>query len=302
MKRLALKLPTTAFWLTSVMFASVMFASVMFADASVSAQEFTPEQITKFRALLKQATSHHDQKSYDKSNAVYEEFLKLLPNADLDINRATVLFRMGGNYALLGKKEKALETLEKAVSKGFWDTRQLQGSRDLAALRGSDGFDELLKKSRAALGSVAFGLKDIHGKELKKKDYEGKVLVIDVWGTWCGPCRMEIPHFVKLQKTYKDQGLAIIGLTWERRAPDATLTKHVASFAKQYGINYPLVMIEQSRLSLMPGVDGFPTTFFVGRDGTVRDRVVGARPYEDLRARVTRLLKEKAPGKVVAGD
>ncbi len=292
MNRLVLNLPTSVIWLTSL----------LCAGSSVSAQEFTPEQIAKLRELFEQGSSHYEQKSYEKSNASYEELLKLLPSADLEINHAMVLFRIGSNYALLGKQDKAFETLEKAVSKGFWDTRQLQSSKDLASLRGSDGFDDLLKKSRAALGSVAFGLKDINGKELKKKDYEGKVIVIDVWGTWCPPCRMEIPHFVKLQKTYKDQGLAIIGLTWERRAPDAFLTKHVASFAKQYGINYPLVMIEQSRLSLMPGVDGFPTTFFVGRDGTVRDKAVGLHPYEDLRARVTRLLKEKAPEKAVAGD
>lgn len=279
-----------------------LLTSVLCAASSVSAQEFTPEQLAKLQEVFKEGSSHYEQKSYAKSNASYEELLKLLPSADLDINTAMVLFRIGANYALLGKKEKAFETLEKAVSKGFWDTRSLQSSPDLASLRGSGGFDDLLKKSRAALGSVAFGLKDIHGKELKKKDYEGKVLVIDVWGTWCPPCRMEIPHFVKLQKTYKDQGLAIIGLTWERRAPDATLTKHVASFASQYGINYPLVMIEQSRLNLIPGVDGYPTTFFVGRDGTVREKAVGYHPYADLRARVTRLLKEKAPGKAVAGN
>ncbi len=294
MKRLVLNLPTSVIWLTAV-----ICASVLCADASVSAQEFTPEQLTKLRALISQGSSHYEQKSYEKSNASYEELLKLLPNAGLDFNSSMVLFRIGGNYALLGQKDKAIETLEKAVSKGFWNTSALQSSPDLASLRGSGGFDDLLKKSRAALGSVAFGLKDINGKELKKKDYEGKVLVIDVWGTWCPPCRMEIPHFVKLQRTYRDQGLAIIGLTWERRAPNAAVAKRVASFASQYGINYPLVMIERSRLDLIPGVEGFPTTFFVGRDGTVREKAVGYHPYADLRARVTRLLKEKAPQKAV---
>ncbi len=291
MKRLVLNLPTSVIWLTLVICAN-----------SVSAQEFTPEQLTKLRALISQGSSHYEQKSYEKSNATFEELLKLLPKADLEVNTAMVLFRIGANYALLGKKDKAFETLEKAVSKGFWNTSTLQSSPDLASLRGSGGFDDLLKKSRAALGSVAFGLKDINGKELKKKDYEGKVLVIDVWGTWCPPCRMEIPHFVKLQRTYRDQGLAIIGLTWERRAPNAAIAKRVASFASQYGINYPLVMIEKSRLDLIPGVEGFPTTFFVGRDGTVREKAVGYHPYMDLHARITRLLKEKAPEKAVAGD
>ena len=108
MKRFVLSLPTSVIWLTLVICAN-----------SVSAQEFTPEQLAKLQALYKQGSSHYDQKSYDKSNASFEELLKLLPSADLDINTAMVLFRIGGNYALLGQKDKAIETLEKAVSRGF---------------------------------------------------------------------------------------------------------------------------------------------------------------------------------------
>ena len=280
----------------------IWLTSVMCAASSVSAQELTDEDIAKLQKLFKQGRAHYDQKEYEKSNKSYEEVLERLPKADLDINTAMLLFNIGGNYALLGQKEKAFESLEKAVGKGFWDTDALENAPDLASLRGADGFDDLLKKSRAGLGSIAFGLKDLKGNELKKEDYEGKVIVLDVWGTWCPPCRMEIPHFVKLQKEYKDKGLAIIGLTWERRAPDETLTKQVASFASHNEVNYPLVMISESRLSLIPDLSGFPTTLFVGRDGTVHDRISGYHPYEDLRTRVTRLLREKAPEKVVVGD
>ncbi len=292
MKRPVLSLFAVAIWL----------APLICTASSGSAEELTAEDIAKVREIFKQGRDHYDRKEYDKSNKSYEEVLRRLPKADLDINSAMVLFNIGGNYALLGEKEKAFESLEKAVSKGFWDADALENAPDLASLRSADGFDDLLKKSQAGLGGIAFGLKDLNGSELKKEDYEGKVIVLDVWGTWCPPCRMEIPHFVKLQKEYKDKGLAIIGLTWERRAPDEALTRQVASFASQNAIYYPLVMITQSRLSLIPDLSGFPTTFFVGRDGTVRDRISGYHPYEDLRARVTRLLKEKVPEKVAVGD
>lgn len=265
---------------------------------TLNASELTREQIAKIRELYSQGRGHHENKEYAKSNESFAAVLEALPSGgpdELDLNRAAVLFNIAGNHALLGEKEKAFEALRESVRRGFWDSYALQREPALASLRGNGDFDEIVKKSRAGLGSVAFGLKDLSGKELKKEDYEGKVIVIDIWGTWCPPCRMEIPHFVKLQKEYRKQGLEIIGLTYERREPNEALTKHVASFGRQYGINYPLVMITGARLSYVPNVSGFPTTLFVGRDGTVRERVSGYHPYEDLKAKVTRLLKEKAP-------
>ena len=114
---------------------------VMCAASSVSAQEMTDEDIAKLRELFKQGRDHYNRKEYEKSNKSYEEVLERLPKADLDINTAMVLFNIGGNYALLGQKEKAFESLEKAVSRGFWDADALENAPDLASLRGADGFE-----------------------------------------------------------------------------------------------------------------------------------------------------------------
>ena len=146
----------------------IWLTSVMCAASSVSAQEMTDEDIAKLRELFKQGRDHYNRKEYEKSNKSYEEVLERLPKADLDINTAMVLFNIGGNYALLGQKEKAFESLEKAVSRGFWDADALENAPDLASLRGADGFDDLLKKSQAGLGGdLAQVSADISGGKLR---------------------------------------------------------------------------------------------------------------------------------------
>jgi len=136
------------------------------------------------------------------------------------------------------------------------------------------------------------------GKKLEPKDLEGKVVIIDIWGTWCPPCRMEVPYFIKLQKTYGQQGLQIVGLTYERQpSPDAA-RKGVEKFGKEQGVNYPLVMVEEdlhALLSVLYGLRSYPTTYFFGRDGSVKHRLEGLHPYESLEAKVRPLLAEKAP-------
>jgi len=79
-------------------------------------------------------------------------------------------------------------------------------------------------------------LKNLEGKAVKFSDFSGKVIILDLWATWCPPCRQEIPAFIELQKQYEKKGLVIIGISLDRtKAP-------VIQFAKKFGINYPVVM------------------------------------------------------------
>ena len=115
-----------------------------------------------------------------------------------------------------------------------------------------------------------FSLTDITGQPLRLSDYHGKVVVLDFWATWCGPCRIEIPGFIELQKRYGTQGFAIIGISMDD-SPEP-----VVDFYKELQMNYP-VAVGNGRLGeLYGGIPGLPTTFLIGRDGRIYAKHVGA--------------------------
>jgi thiol-disulfide isomerase/thioredoxin len=275
--------------------ASWLLVLGFFLPSFLEGEEIPPEKFKKLKELYQKAHSNSVEKAYDKSNDVLKELLSLLPRKEpLDLNRARVHYDMACNYSLLGKKKDALDSLNSAVESGFWDHDYLTKDGTLKDLREEKGFKDLSEKCRRALAEMAFGLKDISGKTIDKKDYKDKVLILDVWGTWCPPCRTEIPHFVKLQEKYRDKGLRIIGLTWEKRAPDESIRKNVESFAQNNKVNYPLALLSESLLSAIPNMEGFPTTFFIGRDGLIAERVLSYHEYADLEAIVVTLLEQKS--------
>jgi thiol-disulfide isomerase/thioredoxin len=140
-----------------------------------------------------------------------------------------------------------------------------------------------------------FELDDIAGKKVSKADFAGKVMIVDIWGTWCPPCRAEIPHFVELDKQFKEKGLQIVGLNKER-SPDAEeAAKTVKDFCDENGVAYPCALISDAVMEQVPDFQGFPTTLFIDRAGKVRLKVVGARGPEFLQGVVETLLAEKAP-------
>jgi thiol-disulfide isomerase/thioredoxin len=262
------------------------------------AEEPSKDQLEKIRSLYGDARAASIAKEYAKSIALYVEVLGLLPKVEdgpIDQNRARVHYEIGTSQARLGETKTACEHLEKAVGYGFWEGEYMAKDEGLASLAGDKTFAAIVEKARRALPELPFGLKDLNGKVLEKKDHVGKVLVIDVWGTWCPPCRMEIPSFVKLQEKYGKDGLLMIGLTWEKRPPDESVKKRVEAFAAEAKVNYPLILLSANLLSAIPRLPAFPTTFYVGRDGLVAERVQGAEGYEEIEAKVLKLLKAPKP-------
>jgi thiol-disulfide isomerase/thioredoxin len=114
-------------------------------------------------------------------------------------------------------------------------------------------------------------LKDVDGKPVNFSSFKGKVVVLDFWATWCGPCRSEIPGYGKLQEKYKEQGLVIIGVSLDQEGPEV-----VKKFIGDFHMNYQVVMGDDAVVEAFGGVDGIPTTFIIDRTGKIRDKKVGA--------------------------
>jgi len=116
-------------------------------------------------------------------------------------------------------------------------------------------------------------LTDLNGKRVSLSDFSGKVVILDFWATWCMPCRIEIPHFVELQKQYGAKGLAVIGVSLDEQGPDV-----VKRFVKQVGVNYPILIGNEKIAEKYGGIVALPTTFVIDRKGRIVSQHIG---YDD---------------------
>jgi thiol-disulfide isomerase/thioredoxin len=130
-----------------------------------------------------------------------------------------------------------------------------------------------------------WNLKDVHGQAISSEQFKGKVVVVDFWATWCGPCRTEIPGYVDLQKKYGKDGLVVVGVSLDQAGP-----KVVEEFVKNFGVNYQMVMGDDDVQTAFGGMDAIPTTFLIDRSGQIRDKKVGAESAADYEKKVTALL------------
>jgi thiol-disulfide isomerase/thioredoxin len=132
-----------------------------------------------------------------------------------------------------------------------------------------------------------------NGKTASAKDYDGKVVIVDFWATWCPPCRKEIPGFIKLQKEYGEKGLAIVGFSFDR--DQSTHDKYV----KDEGMNYLSIValndegkaVIESFQKLIGEIRGIPTTLVIDRKGHIVYKHVGSGEPEDFEKVIKPLLE-----------
>jgi thiol-disulfide isomerase/thioredoxin len=139
-------------------------------------------------------------------------------------------------------------------------------------------------------------LKDIEGKSLKLSDYSGKVLIVNMWATWCGPCRMETPELIKLRNDYKSRGLEVIGLATEQNDADLEAVK---DFVKEQKVDYKVVYDDGSLagplVQMTRGRSVIPQSFIISRDGHIIGHFEGYSPVSTppkLREAIEKALNE----------
>jgi thiol-disulfide isomerase/thioredoxin len=135
----------------------------------------------------------------------------------------------------------------------------------------------------------AFSYTSLEGQPIRLAELEGKVVLVNFWATWCGPCRMEIPELTELHRSYKDQGLVVLGLSLDG-APES----YVRTEAKRMGADYPIVLLGEAGGTEWGGIMAIPTSFLIDRRGRVVHALQGYTPIERLADLIRPLLKEAA--------
>lgn len=131
-----------------------------------------------------------------------------------------------------------------------------------------------------------FALKDSNGATAKLSDYKGKVVLLDFWATWCGPCKIEIPWFIEFEQTLKDRGFAVVGVSMDEDGWDA-----VKPYIQSRKMNYRVLMGNDMVGQLYGGVDSLPTTFLIDRSGRITATHIGLDSSKDgLKNEITHLL------------
>ena len=135
-----------------------------------------------------------------------------------------------------------------------------------------------------------FARDDASGKSVKLSDFRGKVVLLNFWATWCGGCQVEIPWFIEFQNQYKDNGLAVIGVSL-----DADGWKSVRPYVKEKAVNYTIV-IGSGDVAQLYRVTAMPVTLLIDREGRIAATHTGLVNKSDYKAEVETLLGENAQG------
>ncbi len=136
-----------------------------------------------------------------------------------------------------------------------------------------------------------FTLDSLDGKSMRLSDLRGKAVLLNFWATWCGPCKIEMPWFVELQNQYGSQGLQVVGVAMDDSSKD-----DIAKFAKDMGVNYPVLLGKEAVGDLYGGVPALPETFFISRDGKIVDKIIGLKGRSDIEDAVKKALNTQPAG------
>ncbi|GJQ63719.1 MAG: hypothetical protein SCALA702_27720 [Melioribacteraceae bacterium] len=138
-----------------------------------------------------------------------------------------------------------------------------------------------------------FTLLNMEGETVSLSDFSGKVVIIDFWATWCGPCRKGVPDLVKLKEDYAEKGVEVIGISLDGITRDGSTVDDIVPFMKEYNINYPIVQGTNKIVQDYGNIISIPTSFIIDQKGNIVSRYDQLVPHSVYETVINKLLESE---------
>jgi thiol-disulfide isomerase/thioredoxin len=156
----------------------------------------------------------------------------------------------------------------------------------------------------AANSSVASGLapdfelKTLDGKLTHLSDYRGKAVLLNFWATWCGPCKIEMPWLVELNKQYAPQGLVVLGVAMDDDADKKdSVQKDIRAFTTEMAVDYPILMGSGKVADNYGGVQFLPEIFYIDRNGKIVEHAIGLKGHSEIEDNIKKIVASQVAAK-----
>jgi cytochrome c biogenesis protein CcmG, thiol:disulfide interchange protein DsbE len=135
----------------------------------------------------------------------------------------------------------------------------------------------------------SFKLTDLSGQTVNLSDYQGQAIMLNFWASWCPPCRVEMPAFQQVFQSYQDQGLVVLAVNASYQDVPADMKIFLETFTP----SFPILLDDSGLVARLYAISSLPTTFIIGKDGTIREIIVGGPlSFAGLSTRAEALLQE----------